>query len=509
MGCLHVAKIPFMYIISIIFVLSIPQWGAFIREAYDSTFPFHRERERGVRERERGSTSASWLHAALGLIPDDTDETESQSQTPEEGKTFQGHQYQEEDGITDETGLRKDLAYYDIVITVITAKAEEDYWERQAAMYEKTVEKFRPRHISAYVNLFACHDDPNPPKSRAISLINSTLRVILLPCDDTYEGLLDKTRAIRRWTLQNLRFTYYVKLDDDVVINFNRFFKRMHNFLYVEKLRKRFYAGMQMEESEINTNRRRRWSDKSYAKIMSKYPLYNQGYMYVISHDLVKWMVTIEDHAPEMRRTTGEDVFVGMMLSLTPNITYAPLTTTQLKFGHHRPKRWWCYSYVICHMRPTPSLEFRMKLWWQTHTKVRVEDWNEMLGYGECKDHESALAKAAEFSATLTCFKIFNRNMCDDPPQGYPRDWFHKFCRRYCSQCVGQCDDDEFSLGLESNGQIESCSIGKEQGYCNNDVGLAVPYKGWFRKKCPKSCGNCPELDWIRNEKAIIEAEAG
>lgn len=106
-----------------------------------------------------------------------------------------------------------------------------------ATAYDMSIEKFNTREISTRVMLFVCHNG----KEESQNFGKSTTIAVKLHCDDSYDGLLNKTRTIRRWVLQKISFTFLVKVDDDVVINMNHFFNAM-DFLLKEHSKK-MYAG--------------------------------------------------------------------------------------------------------------------------------------------------------------------------------------------------------------------------------------------------------------------------
>ena len=99
-----------------------------------------------------------------------------------------------------------------------------------------------------------------------------------------------------------------------------------------------------------------KWSDANYSAVQSVYPKYMNGFTYMLSYDLVQWLVDMDriefKLGTTLRHTSNEDSFVGMMLSTTVDVNYEWLGATQ--------DAWDLLKYCkksICHMRPTPDLQ--------------------------------------------------------------------------------------------------------------------------------------------------------
>jgi len=256
----------------------------------------------------------------------------------------------------DLTNLTK-LTRYDIVFTLVSSMSEEFTWEPLAKVYEKHLKKYKPRTVSVKATIFACHDHP---REKRVSLSTPDIGVVILPCDDSYLGLLNKTRVMRKWVVNNYNSVYVVKTDLDVVLNLKKMFKKISQ-LY-KNFPKRLYAGDLIPEGWIISDMSLKWSDANYSAVQSVYPKYMNGFTYLLSYDLVQWLVDMDriefKLGTTLRHTSNEDSFVGMMLSTTVDVHYEWLGATQdawdlLKF---------CKK-SICHMRPTPDLQKRLNFW--------------------------------------------------------------------------------------------------------------------------------------------------
>jgi len=249
------------------------------------------------------------------------------------------------------------LERYDIVFTLVSSMSEEFTWEPLAKVYEQHLEKYKPRSISVKATIFACHDHP---QEKHVSLSTKDIGVVILPCDDSYLGLLNKTRVMRKWVVNNYNSVYVVKTDLDVVLNMKKMFKKISQ-LY-KNYPKRLYAGDLIPEGWIISDMSLKWSDANYSAVQSVYPKYMNGFTYMLSYDLVQWLVDMDKIefklGTTLRHTSNEDSFVGMMLSTTVDVNYEWLGATQDAFELLK----YCKK-SICHMRPTPDLEKRLKFW--------------------------------------------------------------------------------------------------------------------------------------------------
>jgi len=269
----------------------------------------------------------------------------------------------------------------DIIFAVVSNAGAWDSLQSLATAYDMSIEKFNAQKMSTRVIFFACHNE----KEQIQKFEKSTTIAVKLPCDDSYDGLLNKTRTIRRWVLQTISFTFLVKVDDDVVINMNHFFNAM-NFLLKEHPQK-MYAGDLGGVVPVETDPKSKWSDLNYASVQSIYPLYANGYCYILSSDLVELLVQFDVTSPELRKSHAEDVFVGMMLMLAQNVTYVPLAPHKMLLkrscSYDVGKGLWS---IFCHTRPTPPMEKRLEVWKRTYENTNVKQnafkmgkiWNEL-----------------------------------------------------------------------------------------------------------------------------------
>jgi len=271
--------------------------------------------------------------------------------------------------------------YYDVVFGVVSNSGLWNDLESMASAYDTNIQKFNIYNHSTRVIFFACHD-----QNEVINRFEGSTTVrVKIQCDDSYDGLLNKTRAIRKWVLKTISFAYLVKVDDDVVINMNRLFSAVH-FLKQEHLQ-RLYAG-DMRVVPVEIDPKSKWSDLDYASVQSIYPLYANGYFYILSYDLVKLLVNMENTGPKMRKSRAEDVFVGMMLMLAQNVSYVPMGYHKMLLNkpcnYQLHNKAWA---VICHTRPTPKVEKRLEVWKKTCMSVEAKQnqfkesriWNQLL----------------------------------------------------------------------------------------------------------------------------------
>ena len=121
------------------------------------------------------------------------------------------------------------------------------------------------------------------------------------------------------------------------------------------------------------------------------------------------------------------------------------------------------------------------------------------------KDDEDKLAKDSDGQMS-SCKLGVDEGYCDDDStlvedHGAPEGWFRSVCCKSCSDgsdgdvnynCDGSnARDDEDKLAEDSHGQMSSCKLGLDEGYCHDDSTLVNDFdapEGWFRSLCCKTC---------------------
>ena len=98
---------------------------------------------------------------------------------------------------------------------------------------------------------------------------------------------------------------------------------------------------------------------------MRYYPKYATSNFYMLSSDLVKWLVEINKY--NIRRTKTEDTFVGLILSSLDGIKYVPMSAGKdigrvNKDGKLNP----CDSHIYCWQDGFMTFEQRIEIWNKT-----------------------------------------------------------------------------------------------------------------------------------------------
>lgn len=195
----------------------------------------------------------------------------------------------------------------DFLFTIISHKGERDRWETVINYWKREIQNL---NIDGRVLLFSCSDRQSISNELA-----------LLECDDSYEGLFDKLKAVRKYAEQSWDFKYLVKVDSDVILNTEKFRD------WIQTLSEyNMYGGYFYMNKPIPTVGKK--PDLNLRKIIGYFPKYASGPFYVLSKDLVTFLV----QAAQMphRKFRNEDVYVGFMLAWKDNVNYVPMERRQI-----------------------------------------------------------------------------------------------------------------------------------------------------------------------------------
>ena len=154
--------------------------------------------------------------------------------------------------------------------------------------------------------------------------------IILPDLEDRYELLTDKIIATMKWISEKNTFDYLLKVDDDTYVRVDRFVEALQT-----KPRDKLYWGFFNNGSEIV--KKGKWAE-SEPYICGKYVSYALGGGYVLSKDLVRYIV---DNADKFKKFVNEDVSIGTWL--------APFKLNRFHDGRFRMKGDCREDYILYH----------------------------------------------------------------------------------------------------------------------------------------------------------------
>ena len=129
--------------------------------------------------------------------------------------------------------------------------------------------------------------------------------LIVLPnLVDDYKQLTSKVIASMKWVTENIVFDYLLKVDDDTFVRVNALLNELQM-----KPTERLYWGFFNNGSEIV--KEGKWAEPE-PYICDKYVSYALGGGYVLSKDLVNYIV---DNSDKLKKFVNEDVSVGTWLA--------------------------------------------------------------------------------------------------------------------------------------------------------------------------------------------------
>lgn len=129
--------------------------------------------------------------------------------------------------------------------------------------------------------------------------------LLLADLQDSYFALTEKVLQTFAWVEQNLRYDYVLKVDDDTYTRIDIITQELHS----DNLPKaRLYWGF--FDGRARVKRRGQWAEKKWI-LCDRYSPHALGGGYVLSHDLVSFIVT---NAHLLQKFNSEDVSVGTWL---------------------------------------------------------------------------------------------------------------------------------------------------------------------------------------------------
>ncbi|XP_067052766.1 UDP-GalNAc:beta-1,3-N-acetylgalactosaminyltransferase 2-like isoform X1 [Acropora muricata] len=130
--------------------------------------------------------------------------------------------------------------------------------------------------------------------------------ILLVNVVDVYRNLPRKLLKFYSWSVQNLRFSFTLKTDDDCFVNVEAIIAALNE----RKLREKESVWWGRFRSDWPVERVGKWREPDYTA--SVYPSFACGAGNVLSADLVKWLTLNVDH---LKSYQGEDVSMGIWLS--------------------------------------------------------------------------------------------------------------------------------------------------------------------------------------------------
>uniref|UniRef100_T1ELF6 UDP-GalNAc:beta-1,3-N-acetylgalactosaminyltransferase 2 n=2 Tax=Helobdella robusta TaxID=6412 RepID=T1ELF6_HELRO len=126
---------------------------------------------------------------------------------------------------------------------------------------------------------------------------------------DVYRHLPLKFLSFAQWTINNVKFEFLLKTDDDCYLDVEKILRKLNELNINQSLLfGRFRHNWPVE-------RWGRWAEHSYTS--ATYPRFPCGSGYVLSSDLVHWMATNYEY---LKAYQGEDVSIGIWLSAVNHV---------------------------------------------------------------------------------------------------------------------------------------------------------------------------------------------
>jgi len=197
-------------------------------------------------------------------------------------------------------------------------------WDDLMFVWLNLLERHRGKYTGE-IRIFACSRND---KGQLFYQPDRRPWSVILDCPDDYSHLTTKTILARKHIAENMDFDYMVKVDSDVVFNFDHFFYWFQENISTPK--PNVYAGIFWSEIQVIAEGSK-WADPELAKILKFYPKYAGGGGYMLSSNLVIWMTEIENLGAKYRKMFNEDTFVGLMLASRRDILYL---TWNLRLPH-------------------------------------------------------------------------------------------------------------------------------------------------------------------------------
>ena len=114
------------------------------------------------------------------------------------------------------------------------------------------------------------------------------------------------------WSLENCKFDYLLKTDDDVFVNIPNLFKLIHKDPFVLKHKDRLYAGNMYVNFGPHRNHTSKWFVSKEEWAPEKYPPFAPGMAIILSRLVIEKMVPYFDWVKPFKL---EDVYVGMLVN--------------------------------------------------------------------------------------------------------------------------------------------------------------------------------------------------
>lgn len=244
----------------------------------------------------------------------------------------------------------------DLVFAIFANPEDETFWANLVRFYQESIDKYSPPDISIIGKVVVCDPDAQTPEIRQYPFRSSNIDLVMLPCVPQPAGLLGMSKMVRQYLYDMHSFSYLVKVDADVVVNFELFFKTFESIRTTYK--ERFYAGKFRKDQQIFT-------DTELKKVQSYYPKYALSSFYILSSDLVKWLVEINNY--NIRRTKTEATFVGLILSTLEGITYFDIDAGRdIGEVNESGELDGCISFIYCYQDGFLGFKERLEIWNKT-----------------------------------------------------------------------------------------------------------------------------------------------
>lgn len=157
--------------------------------------------------------------------------------------------------------------------------------------------------------------------------------LILTSIREAYSKLSKKLLETFRWVTQNIYYSFILKVDDDTFVQLDKFYNAM-----MLKPQKKLYWGF--FDGRANVKKKGKWAEENWY-LCDLYMPYAKGGGYVLSQDLVQYIVSSADY---LLLFQNEDVTLGAWL--------APLDIHHVhdpRFDTEFQSRGCLNSYIITH----------------------------------------------------------------------------------------------------------------------------------------------------------------
>lgn len=181
--------------------------------------------------------------------------------------------------------------------------------------------------------------------------------IVMVNMMDSYTCLTEKVLLAMKWAMENVKFNFLLKTDDDVFVDLAKLFLHLPPVAVKSYYMGRTFGGSQLPKIEVVRNCKSKWYVPYSAFKKKFYPPYNQGHGYLLSKDLVQ--ICLQKAELEGRPLISvEDSFVGILLSK------ANITAEDNEHIHDRLKRVTCdddQAFIIGGIKSPEALKKMME----------------------------------------------------------------------------------------------------------------------------------------------------